>query len=192
MPTPQQQEALYQEGRIELAINAHKQDKSTSFRVIANAYDVPRSTAQDRARGMLSRRDSIANRRRLTPAQEESVKIKMVGDRQSQDDILYPLYRYKQTAYPSKRGESPVYPIVPRFCAGWPRCGPIGLGSVQLRRSTSSGPRLGPDQPNPLWAATAVIVTESLKQWILSMDQRGMPPRIATVQQIATCYGFAH
>jgi hypothetical protein len=26
---------------------------------------------------------------------------------------------------------------------------------------------------------------ESLKQWILSIDRRGMPPRIATVRQIA-------
>jgi formiminotetrahydrofolate cyclodeaminase len=54
MPTLQQQEALYQEGRIELAINAHKQDKSMSFRTITSAYDVPQSTAQDRAKGIQS------------------------------------------------------------------------------------------------------------------------------------------
>ena len=30
------------------------------------------------------------------------------------------------------------------------------------------------------------IQEESLKQWILLMDQRGMPPRIATVRQIAS------
>jgi len=27
---------------------------------------------------------------------------------------------------------------------------------------------------------------ESLKQWILSMDQRGIPPRVATVRQMAS------
>ena len=74
MPTPQQQEALYQEGRIILAVHAHTQDKSTSFRKLTSLYDVPRSTAQGRAKGIKSRRDSIANNRRLTPAQEESLK----------------------------------------------------------------------------------------------------------------------
>jgi hypothetical protein len=97
MPTPQQQDALFKEGRIALALKAHKQDKTTSFRALVSTYDVPRSTAQRHVKGINSRRDSIANGRRLTPAQEES-----------------------------------------------------------------------------------------LKQWILSMDQRGMPPRIATVQQMAS------
>ena len=93
---PQQQEALYREGRIALAVHAHKQDKSTSLRKITSMYDVPRSTARLRVKGIKPKRDSIAPNRRLTPAQEES-----------------------------------------------------------------------------------------LKQWILSMDQRGMPPRVATVRQMA-------
>jgi hypothetical protein len=74
MPMPQQQETLYREGRIELAITAHKQDKSTSFRALASAYDVPRSTAQQRVKGIKARHDSIANGRCLTPGQEESLK----------------------------------------------------------------------------------------------------------------------
>ena len=31
---------------------------------------------------------------------------------------------------------------------------------------------------------------ESLKQWILLIDRCGMPPRIATVQQMANCKGY--
>ena len=41
------------------------------------------------------------------------------------------------------------------------------------RGSTASNRRLIP------------IQEESLKQWILSMDQCGMPPRVATVRQMA-------
>ena len=74
MPTPQQQEALYREGRIVLAVYAHTQDKSTSFRKLTSLYGVPQSTTQGRAKGIKSRRDSIANNRRLTLAQEESLK----------------------------------------------------------------------------------------------------------------------
>ena len=33
---------------------------------------------------------------------------------------------------------------------------------------------------------------ESLKQWILSMDQRGMSPRIATVRQMASLLATQH
>jgi hypothetical protein len=74
MATPQQQEALYQEGRIDLAINAHKQGQITSFRAATSTYDVPRSTAQRRVKGIKPKRDSIAPNRRLTLVQEESLK----------------------------------------------------------------------------------------------------------------------
>ena len=74
MAAPQQQEALYQEGRIDLAINAHKQGQISSFRAATSIYDVPRSTAQRRVKGIKPKRDSIAPNRRLTPTQEESLK----------------------------------------------------------------------------------------------------------------------
>jgi hypothetical protein len=97
MPPPQQQEVLFKEGRIDLAIQAHKQGQITSFRKATGTYDVPRSTAQQCVKGIKPKHDSISPHRRLSPVQEES-----------------------------------------------------------------------------------------LKQWILSMDQRGMPLRIATVHQMAT------
>ena len=96
MATPQQ-EALFQEGRLDLAIKAYKQGQFPSLRAAVSIYDVPRSTAQQRVKGTKPKRGSIAPNRRLTPAQEET-----------------------------------------------------------------------------------------LKQWILSMDQRGMPPRVATVRQMAS------
>src|SRR6266513_2727052 len=97
MATSQQQDALFREGRLDLAIDAYKQGQFSSFRAAASTYDVPRSTAQQRVKGIKPKRSSIASNRRLTLVQEES-----------------------------------------------------------------------------------------LKQWIPSMDQRGMPPRIATVWQMAS------
>ena len=97
MATPQQENPLFQEGRLVLAINAYKQGQFSSLRSAVTTYDVPLTTAQRRNKGIKPRRGSIALNRRLILAQEEI-----------------------------------------------------------------------------------------LKQWILSMDQRGMPPRIATVRQMAS------
>ena len=74
MPTPQQQEALFKEGRIDLAIQAHKQGQFWSFRAATTTYDVPRSTARLHVKGIKPKCDSIAPNRRLTLAQEESLK----------------------------------------------------------------------------------------------------------------------
>ena len=72
--TPQQQNPLFQEGRLILAINAHKQGQFQSFRAATSTYDVPRTTAQRRDKGIKAKRGSIASNYRLTPAQEESLK----------------------------------------------------------------------------------------------------------------------
>ena len=96
MATPQQENPLFQEGRLILAIEAHKRGQFTSFQSATTTYNVPRTTARRRAAGTAPKRGSVAPNRRLTLAEEES-----------------------------------------------------------------------------------------LKQWILSMDRRGMPPRIATVRQMA-------
>ena len=74
MATPQQQEALFREGRIDLAIQAHKQGQIPSFRAATTTYDVPRSTAQLRVKGIKSKRDSIPKNRLLTPVQEEALE----------------------------------------------------------------------------------------------------------------------
>jgi hypothetical protein len=50
------------------------------------------------------------------------------------------------------------------------------------RRATSTAPKRGSVAPNH---RLTLAEEESLKQWILLMDQRGIPPRIATVRQIA-------
>ena len=74
MAAPQQQEALYWEGRINLAIYAYKQGQFTSFRAATSTYNMPRSTAQLRVKGIKPKRNSIAPDRRLILAQEESLK----------------------------------------------------------------------------------------------------------------------
>jgi hypothetical protein len=45
MATPQQQKALFQESRLNLAIQAYKQGQFLSFRAATSTYDMPRSIA---------------------------------------------------------------------------------------------------------------------------------------------------
>jgi len=103
MATPQQENPLFQEGRLLLSINAYKQGQFTSFRKATDTYDVLRTTARRRVKGTKLKRGSIAPNCHLTLVQEES-----------------------------------------------------------------------------------------LKQWILSMDQRGMPPRTNTVRQMTSLLATQH
>jgi hypothetical protein len=50
MAAPQQRNALFQEGRLDLAIKAYKQGQFPSFQAATSTYDVPRSTAQQRVK----------------------------------------------------------------------------------------------------------------------------------------------
>jgi len=68
MATPQLQNPLFQEGRLVLAINAYKQGQFQSFRSATSTYDVPRTTARRRNKGIQAQRGSIASNRRLTLA----------------------------------------------------------------------------------------------------------------------------
>jgi len=45
MAIPQQQNPLFQEGRLILALNTHKQSQFLSFRSAVKTYDVPWTTA---------------------------------------------------------------------------------------------------------------------------------------------------
>ena len=57
--------SFFQEGRLVLALNAHKQGQFSSFRSAVKTYDMPRTTAQRRDKGIKPRRGSIALNRRL-------------------------------------------------------------------------------------------------------------------------------
>ena len=74
MATPQQQNPLFQEGRLVLAIKAYKEGQFLSFQSATTTYNVPQTTARCRAAGTAPQRGSITPNRRLTPAQEESLK----------------------------------------------------------------------------------------------------------------------
>ena len=74
MATPQQQEDPFQEGRLILALNAYKRGQFTSFRKATSTYDMSRTTAQWRNKGITPRRGSIAPNHHLIPVQEESLK----------------------------------------------------------------------------------------------------------------------
>jgi hypothetical protein len=74
MATLQQKAVLHRQGRIDLAIQAHKQGRVKSFRAAAIAYDVPQRTAIRRVAGVKPKLGSIAPNRRLTVGEEESLK----------------------------------------------------------------------------------------------------------------------
>ena len=74
MATPQRQEALYRQGRVDLAVQAYKQGQFKSLRGATSTYDAPRTTARRRIAGIAPQRGSHASNRLLTPTQEESLK----------------------------------------------------------------------------------------------------------------------
>ena len=57
------------------------------------------------------------------------------------------------------------------------------------RRLAGIQPRLGSIAKNRLLTLTE---EETLLQWILSMDRRGMPPRVTTVRQMASLLVAQH
>src|SRR5450432_3372857 len=52
MPPPTKAQLVHQEGRIALALEALKQGYFTSARAAARAYDLPKSTFQNRVKGI--------------------------------------------------------------------------------------------------------------------------------------------
>ena len=74
MATPQQQNPQFQEGRLLLSINAYKQGQFPSFWKATSTYDVARTTAQRRVKGIQLKCGSITLNCRLTATQEESLK----------------------------------------------------------------------------------------------------------------------
>ena len=73
MATPRQQLAIQKEGRLELAIQAYNQGRFRSYRAAAKAYDILRSTLQQRINGMEPKLGSIAKNRLLTATEEETL-----------------------------------------------------------------------------------------------------------------------
>jgi hypothetical protein len=73
MAPPQQQAALFKEGRIALAEQAYKHGQSPSVLATTIAFDVPRTTLRDRLKGIKPRRDSITPNRLLSPTEEQTL-----------------------------------------------------------------------------------------------------------------------
>ena len=74
MAAPQQQEALFRGGRVDLGVQGYKLGQITSLRGVERAYNVSRKTVKRRVSGIKPKRGSAALNRRLTPVQEESLK----------------------------------------------------------------------------------------------------------------------
>jgi len=66
MAAPQQQEALFREGRVDLGVQAYKLGQITSLRGVERAYNVSRKTVKRRVSGIRPQRGSTASNCRLT------------------------------------------------------------------------------------------------------------------------------
>jgi len=74
MAPPQQQEALFQEGRVDLGVQAYKLGQIMTLRGVEKIYNVSQKTVKQRVSGIKPKRGSAALNHRLTPVQEESLK----------------------------------------------------------------------------------------------------------------------
>jgi hypothetical protein len=71
--TESSQKSANQEGRILLALDDIKNGRVKSIRAAAELYDIPRSTLQTRANGVVSRADIRPNGHKLTQYEEDSL-----------------------------------------------------------------------------------------------------------------------
>ena len=78
MATPQQENPLFREGRLVLAINAYKQGQFEALQPVITTYDVPRITARHRIAGITLKRGFIALNCCLIPVQEETLKQRIL------------------------------------------------------------------------------------------------------------------
>jgi len=74
MATPQQQEDLFREGRLILAIDAYRQGQFEALQPATIMYNMPQTTARRRIAGIPLKRGSIALNHHLTPAQKKVLK----------------------------------------------------------------------------------------------------------------------
>src|SRR5258706_9393106 len=73
MLPPEQQEALYEEGRLDLARQAYKQGQFETSTTAALAYDIRPKKLKRRLDGIQPRRGSRATNRLLTPTENETL-----------------------------------------------------------------------------------------------------------------------
>ena len=68
-----QMERLTKEVRINLAIQAKKNNSKLSFKKLAFTYQIADATLRNRYNGKCARSDTIPNSRKLTPTEEKSI-----------------------------------------------------------------------------------------------------------------------
>ena len=72
MATPLSQLALYKEGRLQLAAQAYKTGQFLSYTTAVKAYNINRSTLQNRIASMPVQQRSTLKNHLLIPTKEES------------------------------------------------------------------------------------------------------------------------
>ena len=73
MPPRTTAQLTYNEGDLQLALQAIEQDQNLSERRAADIYNVPRKTLSDRRAGKVSRRDCTPNSMKLLKTEEEVI-----------------------------------------------------------------------------------------------------------------------
>ena len=123
MAQPQPNEKVFQEGRIDLAIQAIHLGQINGLKQAARLYDVPYTTLHNRYNGRVAHHEILPPARKLTPT-EESVLIQQILDRdqrgtpptaaivQEMADLLL-VERVRNTSVTSSRvGKNWVYNFV--------------------------------------------------------------------------------
>jgi hypothetical protein len=68
-------QALYRQGRVDLAVAAYRRGEFKSIRAAAKLYDVAQNTVSRRLRGVAQQRGSVAVNRLLSPTEEETLVL---------------------------------------------------------------------------------------------------------------------
>jgi len=119
MAPPQQQITIQKEGRLELAIQAYKQGRFSSYRAAAKAYDVPRNMLQRRLTGTHPRVGSIAKNRLLTVTEEETLVHWILSmDRRGMPPRIRVVREMTDLLVAQHRKSTPVRPVGQNWVRG--------------------------------------------------------------------------
>ena len=79
MPTTQRTQKLQREGRLALSTQAIQARQIKSLRQAATLYNIPRTTLRRRLNGILPQASANAQKRKLSPTEEQSLVEWVLG-----------------------------------------------------------------------------------------------------------------
>jgi hypothetical protein len=106
------QKSVEQEGRVLLAIKAIKNGRFTSVAAAARSFEVPRSTLQDRMKGVTSWSDTRAIGHKFTQLEEESIQDWLISVDNRGAALTIVMLRYRAIYYSKTVEIMPPRPLV--------------------------------------------------------------------------------